>query len=578
MIDRRGKWALAAIIATLAIVYLVGNARIPLWDRDEPRNAQAARQMYQSGDWVVPRFLDQVRTAKPVFTYWCQVLAMHVWGDDSFAARLPSAIGMTLTLLVLGIVLYRKVSPEHAIWTVIIVGTSAMVIAWCARNALTDGMLLLWITIAQLCLYHVYSRGAASWARVVVWAIAVGLAGLTKGPVILAVQGMTLLALLLMRWIDSLISRRNKARGFEVSTHADPHPGPLPEYRAREKSTVRASSVQTALKVVVALAIVAAIVTPWLYLVEKRSPGFILTTASHDVLRRITEPLEQHKGPPGYYFFTAWATFFPWSLFLPMALIFGWRHRADDKVKFAFAAVIGPWLMFEFFRTKLPHYVLPCFPALAYLTADALVRCFRGKENDLLRPSFLIAAAIWAMAVLALGLAPWLAIRMFNPIPIAATLAWTIVAIAYAATVFALFVAEKPKIAAGAMAGGMVAAMLIAYTWYLPSASFFRLSVCLADALKRDGATIPGQVQMIAYKEPSLVFYQGGTIREQPENDFLLTHPESSWPRWLTIRSDIWTKMPPDVRDKWIVLAATNGWAYADKGKIVEVFILRKKR
>src|ERR687888_1916157 len=89
------------LIAVAALVYLVGNDRVPLWDRDEPRNAQAARQMLTSGDWVVPRFLDKVRTAKPPFTAWCQAIAMAVLGQNSFAARLPSAVGMTLTLVVL---------------------------------------------------------------------------------------------------------------------------------------------------------------------------------------------------------------------------------------------------------------------------------------------------------------------------------------------------------------------------------------------------------------------------------------------------------------------------------------------
>ncbi len=531
------------MIAALGVVYLVGNGRVALWDRDEPRNAQAARQMVQSGDWVVPRFLDQVRTAKPVFTYWCQVLAMHWFGDNSFAARLPSVVGMTFTLLVLGIVLFRKMGAEHAIWTVLILGTSAMVIAWCGRNALTDGLLLLWVTIAQLCLLRVYESGRARWATVIVWGAAAGLAGLTKGPVILAVQGMTLLALWVLdcgrwRWRISLSG---------------------------------------AIKLVVGCVVAAAIVGPWLWLVEKRSPGFIVTTASRDVFRRMTEPLEQHKGPPGYYLLTFWATFFPWSLFLPMALIFGWRHRGDIRARFALAAVVGPLIFFEIVQTKLPHYVLPCFPPLAFLTADALLRNFRHEEDDLLRPSFLIGASIWAVAVVGLGLAPWLAAKAFEQIPVAATVAWTIVAIAYAATVFALFVAEKPKAAATSMAGGMVLAMLVAFAWYLPNALFFRLSVAVADVLQRDGATVPGQVQMIAYKEPSLAFYQGGTIREQPENNFLITHPQQQWPRWLTIRADVWRTMPPEVRERFTILATCHGWAYVDRGRIADVVVVRQK-
>src|SRR5256885_5252711 len=82
-------------------VYLAGNGRVSLWDRDEPRYAQTSRQMLQSGDWVVPHLLDKVRTAKPIFIYWCQASAMKVFGDNEFAARLPSSLAMTLTLVLL---------------------------------------------------------------------------------------------------------------------------------------------------------------------------------------------------------------------------------------------------------------------------------------------------------------------------------------------------------------------------------------------------------------------------------------------------------------------------------------------
>src|SRR6476620_11558269 len=114
------RFTLPLTIAVAALIYLVGNASIPLWDRDEPRNAQAARQMLQSGDWVVPHFLDQVRTAKPPFTYWCQAIAMAAFGDNAFAARFPSAIAMALTLAVIAFVLVKWVDPDRAFWTVFI--------------------------------------------------------------------------------------------------------------------------------------------------------------------------------------------------------------------------------------------------------------------------------------------------------------------------------------------------------------------------------------------------------------------------------------------------------------------------
>jgi 4-amino-4-deoxy-L-arabinose transferase-like glycosyltransferase len=84
------------VIALAAGLYLVGNGAVSLWDRDEPRYAQTSRQMLRSGNWVVPRYLDKGRDAKPVFIYWCQAAAMRALGDEAgrgvFAARLPSVV------------------------------------------------------------------------------------------------------------------------------------------------------------------------------------------------------------------------------------------------------------------------------------------------------------------------------------------------------------------------------------------------------------------------------------------------------------------------------------------------------
>src|ERR1041384_5238662 len=91
---------LVVVIIAAAALYLIGNDRVGLWDRDEPRYAQTSKQMLESNppDWIVPRLLDDIRTAKPIFIYWCQAGSMGLPNStDEFAARLPSGIAMTLT-------------------------------------------------------------------------------------------------------------------------------------------------------------------------------------------------------------------------------------------------------------------------------------------------------------------------------------------------------------------------------------------------------------------------------------------------------------------------------------------------
>jgi 4-amino-4-deoxy-L-arabinose transferase-like glycosyltransferase len=70
--------------------------------------------------------------------------------------------------------------------------------------------------------------------------------------------------------------------------------------------------------------VVAAVVTPWLWMISRRAPDFIGTSLRHDVVRRMAQPLEGHKGPPGYHLATIWPFFLPWSLLLPLAVARGW--------------------------------------------------------------------------------------------------------------------------------------------------------------------------------------------------------------------------------------------------------------
>ena len=77
--------------------------------------------------------------------------------------------------------------------------------------------------------------------------------------------------------------------------------------------------------------------------------------------------------------------------------------------------------------------------------------------------------------------------------------------------------------------------------------------------------------------EPSLAFYQGGTIREQSENDFLATHPSSQWPRFTVIREDVWQRTPDSVKSQLEVLGEKTGIDLADRGRTWTVFVVRKR-
>jgi 4-amino-4-deoxy-L-arabinose transferase-like glycosyltransferase len=547
---------LLLLLSAAAVVYLLGNVRVGLWDRDEPRYAQTSRQMLQSGDWVVPRFLNELRARKPPLIYWCQASAMAILGENAFAARLPSVLAMLLTLAIVAEAVRRVAGPAQAIWTAFILGSSLWVIC-VAKVALTDSVLLLWTVIAEIALYRIWrgldragekrprSEGLTEWIDWIILGIATGLGVLTKGPIVLTLAG-TALALLAL----TLIDRRRP-----------PRPSP-----------------RTISQALLAIAIIALIVGPWVYLVEHRAPGF-LGLMRAEAEGHVETGTEGHGGWPGEQFLMIWATWMPWSLLLPMTIVIAWKRRTDPATRYALAAIIGPWLMVELcIKTKLPHYMLPTFPPLAFLTAGAILHCLAGNERDVATPAFLFFAGVWAVAVVLVGCVPWVAAHWFTNLPWLAMTAVTAAAIVYAAYVIIAFHRHRPKSAFLAMGIGMFVVYAVTYGIYLPSANFLRLSIDTADWLKSHGATVPGQELMFDYQEPSLAFYQGGTIRPQDfhihKSNFLSLANRPNWTRWMVITAEDWRETDPASKALLKPMATFHGLAYADGGRIVDVMIV----
>jgi hypothetical protein len=84
-------------------------------------------------------------------------------------------------------------------------------------------------------------------------------------------------------------------------------------------------------------------------------------------------------------------------------------------------------------------------------------------------------------------------------------------------------------------------------------------------------------VIMIDYKEPTLAFYQGGTIEAQRDNAYLEHTPIEWLPTWVVLTKDVWRATPEAIRLKWDVIDMIHGWSYADGSRIVDVMVIKKK-
>jgi 4-amino-4-deoxy-L-arabinose transferase-like glycosyltransferase len=338
------------------VLYLPGLAALPPTDRDESRFAQASRQMIASGDWVAPRFQDEPRAKKPIGIYWLQALAVLATGQSDrpviWPYRLPSVLGAVAAVLVthwIGLLLFDAATARLA---GALLAVSALLVSE-AHLATADAVLLAVVVAAQAALARLYTASVPtafplpSWEReaggrvrvralwegrgvaLTLW-VAVGAGVLVKGPVAPLVAALTVISLRVAdgRWI----------RGLGATW------GP---------------------------AVVLAMVAPWALAATMATGGEWLRGIAGDVLPKLAGGHESHGAPPGTYLALAALTFWPGSLMIGAGAWWAWTRRQEPATRFCLAWLAPAWLALELVPTKLPHYVLPLYPALALVTARA---------------------------------------------------------------------------------------------------------------------------------------------------------------------------------------------------------------
>ena len=112
---------------------------------------------------------------------------------------------------------------------------------------------------------------------------------------------------------------------------------------------------------------------PWFVAIVVKSGGsFFAQSVGEDMLAKVIGGQESHGAPPGFYFLLFWVTFWPGSVLAGLAAPRVWQARREPGARFLLAWLMPSWLVFEAVITKLPHYVLPLYPAIAILIAGIL--------------------------------------------------------------------------------------------------------------------------------------------------------------------------------------------------------------
>jgi 4-amino-4-deoxy-L-arabinose transferase-like glycosyltransferase len=146
------------------------------------------------------------------------------------------------------------------------------------------------------------------------------------------------------------------------------------------------------------------LVLPWFVAIMGRAgDSFLQESVGQDLFAKIFKGQETHGAPPGYYLLLFWVTFWPAAPLAAVAARGVWRHRSEPPMRFLLAWVVPCWIVLELVVTKLPHYLLPLYPAVAILIAREIERRDLSTNSHLTRftvmwPIFMAvipAAAVW---------------------------------------------------------------------------------------------------------------------------------------------------------------------------------------
>jgi 4-amino-4-deoxy-L-arabinose transferase-like glycosyltransferase len=467
---RPGRGAAILLVAAL-LAFAPGQLALPPSDRDEARFAQASRQMLETGDFLDIRFQDDVRYKKPVGVYWLQALAAAPFGgaDAPISAfRLPSFLGAAAAVALTAWAVAPLLGWPAAALAGAFMGLGVLLHVE-ARIAKTDAMLLVAVLAAMGALARIrFAEGSARLAVPLLWT-AVGAGVLLKGPIILLpVFGC-------LAWL--CVAERSAA--------------PL---RATRPLT--------------GLAIALAVAAPWLIAITVKSGGaFWAESVGADLLgKAVAAQKPPHAAPPGLHLAAFWVAAWPWAVVVPFAVAWAWPRRREPWARFLAGWVVPAWLVFEITPTKLPHYVLPTYPALAALAAFALV-----SWRDWAAPAWARGAAfaVWAAPALALVLAALAGTPVIEgrvePLALALALPG---AVLLGGAGVALWTWRLPAFLGRAGAGALLCyAAMFAATLPSLGTGFIAPRLAAAAGAHRCGAT--GPVALTGYREPSAVFLLG---------------------------------------------------------------------
>jgi 4-amino-4-deoxy-L-arabinose transferase-like glycosyltransferase len=326
-------------------LFIVGVGRWDLWNPDEPRYAEVAKEMVERGDWILMHVNGNTYADKPPLFFWLIALSSSLWqGFTSFSARFPSGFSSTLTVL-LTFVLGKKLYGSRTGFLSALILATSFEFAYLSTRANIDATLTFFTTTSIFFFLHWYPHysphssplpsGEGEGARGGLWIygfyIGMAFATLAKGPVGFILPLMVSLVYLLVQ----------------------------KDWEAMKR-----------MRLLTGMALCFVVVLSWyLPAVLKGGQNFLNETLLHHTIDRFAKGSSHIR--PFYYYLTNFPVdFLPWFLFLPGAIVYGFSERKEGVSRgFLFLLIwfVVIFLFFSFSKGKRAIYLLPLYPAASLM-------------------------------------------------------------------------------------------------------------------------------------------------------------------------------------------------------------------
>jgi len=535
-----------------SLLLLIGLGDMGLTDRDEGSNAEAAREMLETGDWISPTLNYQPRYAKPAFVYWVISSSYALFGVNEFTARLPSAIFGLGLLFLQYLFLNRLLGSAIAFSGSLILLLNAEFIGL-HRMVMTDPELVFFTTLATYSFWVGFHGEGRE--RQFLWLFYIGMAFamLAKGPVGIIIP--------LLAVIPYLTLTRQWKKYFAGG------------------------------KPVLGWAMFLLIAAPWYLAMFAIHGADYVAAAQANTTGRFANPMEGHGGTLLFYFPILLVGFFPWSGFLPVGIyqsLKEWRsfrsgkkggNGEDGLLVFCSLWIIGILVFFTISATRLPHYILPLFPAASLLVAVMWSRFLRKPSPAGLTTSvriILITGYILSIALISVpGIFEAFKSKIALEFPAAAEIGVGYSPLVLGAGVFLSVVlfrhlvwhdTKRPQ-AFWVLSGGMGALLLIVLLFALPHYGKYFVNPPQQLATIAGLNLGPGdRLIQFGRKRPSLAFYAKRRVHfiNPGEDELFQPHLEGKGRLMIILQSHLHSRLPRPVsqftpvlqRYGWILLSS----------------------